>query len=601
MSTPISTSVISCLRQFSRLICSNTLRPFENEISLSLWKDELDRLTIWAANIGAHQNNHLSLDYRLRNASHIRDQVLRLLSRLERQFEELQDYSKASHNNDLDSDSDSEEEESQTYLQGIYSSLHEVVNCLFQLSVVIRRPAQHDRLTKIKRSDVQTWEATDRRHIMDKYPGIHADLADRLGRAISHRRVVLRYNERHRQKLSHGLGKLLDRDLTSSQTSSILSKTNTMEFRGNPIVNIDPDSRSIDTQTSYPDSTFQSETKITVPPLPSESGSGTPYECPYCFYIISIFDHHSWARHVFQDIMAYSCVFPDCPTPYQLYATRGEWYDHLECQHLQDLNDQAGSNCLFCGDHIPSPKTLKRHIARHLQELALFALPPSHVDDERNSTSLEQPSLTLADVESHSDSSDDESQPPASTSGILSSDHLSRLTDESTADPGLLSTRAHMPHEFALSITIANFGKGIQETASTVIDTQLDKNLMSRRLSQLLQLELEPIDAVISHPGVTSLGSSSTPVTAIARGVYWIIERGKRTYTSDFLILDSLDWEGCDIILGREDLYKYRLLKPSSLGTHAGDGPISNGIRKGIRGISGAIRNVFTRDKPPSQ
>lgn len=589
MSGPISTSVINCLQQFSRLISSNTLVSFENEIPISLWKDELDRLRIWAANIGAHQNNHLSLDYRLRNASHIRDQILHLLSRLGRNFEELQDYSITSHDNNLVSDSDSEEE-SQTYLQGIYSSLHEVVNCLFQLSVAIRQPAQHDRLTKIKRSDVQTWEPIDRQHIMDKYQGIHADLVDRLGRAISHRRAVLRYNERHRQKLSHGLGRILNEDLASSETSSIFSNTNTMEFRGNPTVNIDSDSRSIDTQTSYPDSTFQSETKITIPPLPSESEGGTPYECPYCFYIISIFDHHSWARHVFRDIMAYSCVVPDCPTPYQLYATRGEWYDHLECQHHQDLDDQAGSDCLFCGDHISTPKTLKRHIARHLQELALFALPPTHTDDERSSTSLEQPSLTLANVESHSDSSGDESQPPASTSGIISSDRVRKLADVFRAGPGFSDIKEHDRYTFR--VVISNPVNKAKTRAIMTIDTQCYKNLMSRRLSQVLQLELEAIDTVLLY----NLGSP-IPVNTVANRVMWRSLGGRRTFISDFLIIDS---DAFDVILGKEEIYNHNLLELPSLDTHSSDVPASEGIRKGIRGISGAIRKIFTRDKPSS-
>ena len=590
MSGPISTSVISCLQQFSRLISSNTLVSFENEIPISLWKDELDRLRIWAANIGAHQNNHLSLDYRLRNASHIRDQILHLLSRLGRNFEELQDYSITSHDNNLVSDSDSEEE-SQTYLQGIYSSLHEVVNCLFQLSVAIRQPAQHDRLTKIKRSDVQTWEPIDRQHIMDKYPGIHADLVDRLGRAISHRRAVLRYNERHRQKLSHGLGKILDEDLVSSETSSILSNTNTVEFRGNPTVNIDSDSRSIDTQTSYPDSTFQSESKITVPPLPSESEGGTPYECPYCFYIISIFDHHSWARHVFRDIMAYNCVFPDCPTPYRLYATRGEWYDHLERQHLQDLDDQAESDCLFCGDHIPSPKTLKRHIARHLQELALFALPPSNTDDERSSTSLEQPPLTLADVESHSDSSDDESQPPASTSGITASDRAGRLTDVFRAGPGFFDIEEY--DRCMLPIVISNPVNKATETATMAVDTMSDKNLMSHRLSQSLQLELEAIDTVLIYTP-----ASPIPVTTVANRVMWRLRGRRKTCISDFLVIEMDD----DVILGNADVRKYKILESSFQNTRSSsDVPAFEGIRKGIRGISGAIRKTFTRDKPSSQ
>jgi hypothetical protein len=40
---------------------------------------EFDRYKIWVGNIGAHRRGQSSLDYRLRDASHIRDTVLALV------------------------------------------------------------------------------------------------------------------------------------------------------------------------------------------------------------------------------------------------------------------------------------------------------------------------------------------------------------------------------------------------------------------------------------------------------------------------------------------------------------------------------------------
>ena len=50
--------------------------------SLTTVNDQLARFKIWAGNIGAHRKGRSSLDYRLREASHIRDQVVRLLGDL---------------------------------------------------------------------------------------------------------------------------------------------------------------------------------------------------------------------------------------------------------------------------------------------------------------------------------------------------------------------------------------------------------------------------------------------------------------------------------------------------------------------------------------
>lgn len=46
----------SCLTQFTSLI-SSTLCEHTDQIPLQDWKDELGRLHVWAANIGAHQTS----------------------------------------------------------------------------------------------------------------------------------------------------------------------------------------------------------------------------------------------------------------------------------------------------------------------------------------------------------------------------------------------------------------------------------------------------------------------------------------------------------------------------------------------------------------
>jgi hypothetical protein len=58
------------MRLFVELIDSEWLAQFETEVSVRKWEDELGRLRVWAANIGAHQSGQSSLDYRLRDASH---------------------------------------------------------------------------------------------------------------------------------------------------------------------------------------------------------------------------------------------------------------------------------------------------------------------------------------------------------------------------------------------------------------------------------------------------------------------------------------------------------------------------------------------------
>ena len=77
----ISSRVAKSAQLFTRLselIHSSTQDGFqESKISV-----ENTRFTQWYRNIGAHQKGRLSLDQRLRDASHIRDVVVDLLDRL---------------------------------------------------------------------------------------------------------------------------------------------------------------------------------------------------------------------------------------------------------------------------------------------------------------------------------------------------------------------------------------------------------------------------------------------------------------------------------------------------------------------------------------
>ena len=78
---PIAALVKSCLLHFNTLVTSlNTssdYRVFSRAVS-----DASGRFKIWSGNIGAHHTGRRSLDHRLRDASHLQEHVLKLLSSL---------------------------------------------------------------------------------------------------------------------------------------------------------------------------------------------------------------------------------------------------------------------------------------------------------------------------------------------------------------------------------------------------------------------------------------------------------------------------------------------------------------------------------------
>ncbi|KAL2696891.1 hypothetical protein AAEP93_002186 [Penicillium crustosum] len=391
--TNISFAVVQCLKDLSRLV-SEDLSSFASEVPPALWKDELGRLRVWAANIGAHQTGQSSLDHRLRDASHIKEQTLRVLQRLQRTIEDINDILHHSSGDDDFSDLSGDEDDDddyQTEMQSIYHALRDTINNLFQMSMLIRQPAQHDRLLGTKRSDAVFYEQFDIRHVSDKYPQAGEDISKRLGLAISQRRAVMQYRERHRTKLGQGLNQVIE-DQTDGQSAKLSDTVATEFVEVAPAVKETLELLTVASQTSYAQTILNGAEGAVLPSPPKDSADGAPFECPYCFVIITIPNRRTWARHVFNDLMPYLCIFPSCPTPHRLYESRREWFSHLQSQHSISKTPNIPVDCPLCLCSLPSGKQFERHVGRHLEELSLFALPRSEEDDDEGAISSDEDS-----------------------------------------------------------------------------------------------------------------------------------------------------------------------------------------------------------------
>jgi hypothetical protein len=86
----IATRFSACALSFSRLaqICSASYYPHSDQVTLSTIQDEFGRFRVWSGSIGAHRVGRVSLDHRLREASHMYKRVTDLLDELRSTLEE---------------------------------------------------------------------------------------------------------------------------------------------------------------------------------------------------------------------------------------------------------------------------------------------------------------------------------------------------------------------------------------------------------------------------------------------------------------------------------------------------------------------------------
>ncbi|CAI7646445.1 unnamed protein product [Penicillium crustosum] len=446
----ISELLQSCLRQFLALINSDTLADHTEEVPLQEWRDELGRLRVWAANIGAHQTRQSSLDYRLRDASHIKSQIVRLLEQFQELLTDLKDVLEESSDDEAQDHQfedlgDSESENSTTEIQEIHQTLVETIDQLYQLSMIIRKPAQHDRLVGTKKLDSEPFQFWAKQHTSSKYPNADTLAVYRISSAMARQRAILKYRERHHAKLSQGINS------ESDGKSTILSETVVTDvFKEIPGQFSDMASEAGVSETSYGGTLLEGTGSDApkIPPIPKKGTGKRPFECPYCFYIITVRDRRAWARHIFRDLMPYVCIFPGCSTPNKLYGGRRQWHHHVQQTHTSVSSTDGTYDCSICKQSSLPTVTFQRHVGQHLEELALFLLPRTDEDEDENENgegadeNLSNISLDDNSVESAEQRHDmDNAATPGSDSNHSDHNPLGGPSKHSTSSVGTNSHR----------------------------------------------------------------------------------------------------------------------------------------------------------------
>ena len=235
MAVSIKSSFDACRKAFHEFI--EDLQDIDGEqpesLHLKAWQDELGRLCMWAANIGAHQTGQSSLDFRLRDSSHIRQQIIKLLTQIPQRLQDVKTVATNGEDEDVESlgESESESETSQTEIRQLLESVATIINCLFEMSMLVRKPAQHDQRIGSNSAEVAYYERYDCDHVRNKYPNADERLVLRLGQAITRRRKYLKYRERHAMKLRQGI----DPGAVGDDGSDILSETIATKFQSHTI------------------------------------------------------------------------------------------------------------------------------------------------------------------------------------------------------------------------------------------------------------------------------------------------------------------------------------------------------------------------------
>lgn len=274
-------------------------------------ENDFTRFKMWVGNQAALQSGPPSLDYRLREATHLQQQVIYLLediceslqttillvydspSSMEREqqneiFQE-DEYSSLGPGEGEKSDfTDLESyEQLRPGLSTASTNIGEAVDCLLRLSVAIANPAPHEHFRKLDTrpsEDNSFYELNGIAFVKDEFPGITNELACVLTSIITRRCQFIESRQAHRKSLDSIIAPVLSgKDNDTSRTGPIHEDTLSTAWT---------DEMS---QTSYdmPASDQQPAGSLRMPLRPWAVEDGT-FECPLCYRMITAKFSFAW-------------------------------------------------------------------------------------------------------------------------------------------------------------------------------------------------------------------------------------------------------------------------------------------------------------------
>ncbi|KAL6918829.1 hypothetical protein FSHL1_002827 [Fusarium sambucinum] len=331
-------------------------------------------------------------------------------------------------------DADSESGSSTSDLSECFEDISTYIDCLMDLSIALENPVLDletvDATIPIF-EDLETFDVSSSqasafcRKIRDRFPKLEKWLVERLGENNARRASTLKETRERILDFEAAMSKItkwtIDEPVASAFASEALfsdSQPKPTETTGSTNLSDPVFDKSNHDYSKHPTPTSGPMRRVThipasnasfatfasfstkasaitdgrprVPPLPEEAFEDKPFSCLACHQVIAIkMARKDWKKHIFSDLSPYSCTVRTCATETKLYSSTRSWVDH-EAWHRP--RSWQGSECPFCykTPSLTSARSYYKHVAEHLREISLAALPYSSDSDAESSSSDEK-------------------------------------------------------------------------------------------------------------------------------------------------------------------------------------------------------------------
>ncbi|KAI8716925.1 hypothetical protein NCS52_00987100 [Fusarium sp. LHS14.1] len=272
-----------------------------------------------------------------------------------------------------DSSSDSTSGYSTADIHELAEDLKTDVDCLIELDQIIREPVPDlEPETKDTDASQHSWEVVPHQPFVEsiekRFPKAGTELFSLLG-MVNYDRFLRCQDERERNQL---LGE---------QTEQAVEITGGSKFHDSGLgSSLNPASSYAETIMSYKDG----NRSVKIPPLPEQAKGGKSFPCVACGRLVTMTTNSQWKRHLYHDLQPYVCLDTSCQRSDSTFSSRANWIQHLALDHSMEPGWEQ-IRCPLCADEVgPGKIAVTTHLAQHLEEISLLALPKAP-DSETNS------------------------------------------------------------------------------------------------------------------------------------------------------------------------------------------------------------------------
>ncbi|KAJ3488727.1 hypothetical protein NLG97_g6141 [Lecanicillium saksenae] len=422
--TSVPAGVQRCLELFQK--AKSAAQEFPEPREEWDLRERTGRFRVWSLNIGGWQEDAESLDFKLREASHVHQQLLYLLQDLQSLLLDLIGiWSKTMVPWDelpQDNEGDSLEHDStSTEVDQLLLDIDEVTNDLLGLNIAVRMPSSHDRLAIVTASPALNPAAIYAKRVQEQYT-LSEMLSHRLGLELAKRRKYFENRQAYQSNIAKRAGEALGH---MQQQTSVDPSSALMRFEDAPEDTDSEDEEEYKSDWWIVQIGLKRRRLSSFPPIPILSRSGH-VQCPYCYSTFVVKNLENWREHILDDLKPYICLEDSCEEQYA-FTNREDWRCHMRKAHWQNnicpigecsqsfseleflqkhiifdhgiesikANDQAVvilseaplllQPCVFCGKYSLTYPEYEDHLLRHFEKLFLLSLPLLDVSDEAGS------------------------------------------------------------------------------------------------------------------------------------------------------------------------------------------------------------------------